>query len=154
MAQEDQIRFNKVLSAAEARVQQLLGARQAEAQVGRQLQDARGMQASTRAQIDVNGNAPLEQNTYQIQNQFNQVSRVREDANKNFGVAGMMVMKFGAELASEGADLRAFKSRIINVVNQPMTSPVEMTDPSTRQRVTFDTGVVAPKPITNGISRF
>lgn len=154
MAQEDQLRMNKVLLAAEAKAQQLQIARQAEAQVARQLQDARGMQASTRAQIDVNGLAPLAQNTYQIQGQYNQASRAREEANKNYGVAGMMVLKFGAELAGEGSDLSSFKSRILKVVSEPMTSPVEMTDPSSRQRVTFDSGVTAPQPIANGASRF
>lgn len=149
LTQQGALAMEKAISEAETRMRLNVEAQRQYAVAYQQYSatTSNGMNPEAQALI---GSQALKNSTYQSQGQLNQASQIRNQANINFGSAGMRVADLSEFEASQGYDIRAYGSRIIAILSAPMSSPVLGVSPVTRQNVTFSTGSVEQAPRVPG----
>ena len=137
--------MDKALAEAERRMAENNDAQQGYAQAYQQLNQARMAGSNPEAQV-LMGTQTLRNNQYQYEGNLNRAAQIRSQTNMNFGSAGMRLSDLAEHEAFNGYDVRAYGDRIQRVLSAPMSAPVTGFDPTTRQNVTFNTGVGMQQP--------
>ena len=132
----------KAIRNAQFAAQQNIAAQQQYANAYEAMQNAQNNARNPEAQI-LMGSGNMQQNMYQYQNNLNNASNVKNNANVKFGSAGMQMAELLEYEASQGYNITPYAQAIKEVFNTPMSSPVAGVSPTTRQQVTFSTGVGA-----------
>ena len=133
----------KALQDAQMAAEQNVAAQRQYADAYRSMQEAQNNARNPEAQVLL-GSGNMQQNSYQQQNSLNNAAQYRNRANINFGSSGMKLADLLEFEASRGYDITPYAQQIKDVLSTPMSSPVQGMSPTTRQQVTFSTGVGAP----------
>lgn len=142
---QGRLAMDKALAEAERRMGENRDAQQGYAQAYQQLSQARGAGGNPEAQVLIGAQA-LRENQYKYEAELNRAAQTRNQTNMNFGSAGMRLADLVEYEAGMGHDVRAYGERIQRVLSAPMSAPVSGFDPTTKQNVTFSTGVAAQQP--------